>query len=448
MAGKVRPTRLVMQDALRQGEQSVLEYARMKLARPAGQGVHQGLSEAARVAMKEALRKVLTKFGLSKSRPDPKVRAPPASDHGATIPRALSREGDRRPSGSRGKDPEPAGDPLEPPWTPVTRHGRDDLRPSRAALPQPDAHAADLALLENPCSIRGGFKIRVAKPRRPPRHAGSLVEKRYAGTRLHDIAIRGPEPVDVHRLRRGNARGNGQRAARLRQGPVGRRPLHAELDAQRERGYRLCEFTRLAVDKTVASKPVLAGLFHTAYLYASVIRGCTHAVIEVNPRHVAFYGRALRFDPIGEERLNARVNAPAVLLCAQFATIAEGIANFAGKPDWPRVPGARCSSTASRRKTSPACSATARAGAGEVAARQPRTQSGFCVQLWSQQSYYPCSSPAGGSVPVLSSPTPSSASVAGSGTVVPAKTTSSEPLIKTVPVGVKSLSWPDWNDML
>jgi outer membrane lipoprotein-sorting protein len=31
MAGKVRPTRLVMEDALRQGEQSVLEYSDMKL---------------------------------------------------------------------------------------------------------------------------------------------------------------------------------------------------------------------------------------------------------------------------------------------------------------------------------------------------------------------------------------------------------------------------------
>ena len=77
---------------------------------------------------------------------------------------------------------------------------------------------------------------------------------------------------------------------------------------------------------------MLAGLFHTAYLYASVIRGYTHAVIEVNPRHVAFYGRALRFDPIGEERMNQRVNAPAVLLCAPFATIADGLASTRASP--------------------------------------------------------------------------------------------------------------------
>ncbi len=70
----------------------------------------------------------------------------------------------------------------------------------------------------------------------------------------------------------------------------------SEIDALRAAGARICEFTRLAVDKTAASKPVLAGLFHTAYLYASVIRGFTHAVIEVNPRHVALLrtGAALR----------------------------------------------------------------------------------------------------------------------------------------------------------
>ena len=106
-----------------------------------------------------------------------------------------------------------------------------------------------------------------------------------------------------------------------------------EINALREQGYKLCEFTRLAVDKRVASKPVLAGLFHTAYLYASVMRGTTHAVIEVNPRHVTFYRRALEFEVLGEERINTRVNAPAVLLCVAFDTIAAGLAKYAGHPE-------------------------------------------------------------------------------------------------------------------
>lgn len=42
------------------------------------------------------------------------------------------------------------------------------------------------------------------------------------------------------------------------------------------------------------------------------------------------YGKALMFDPIGPERLNAGVNAPAVLLCAAFDTIAAGRAKYAG----------------------------------------------------------------------------------------------------------------------
>ncbi len=104
-----------------------------------------------------------------------------------------------------------------------------------------------------------------------------------------------------------------------------------EIDSLRSMGHRICEFTRLAVDRTAASKPVLAGLFHTAYLYASVIRGYTHAVIEVNPRHVAYYGTALGFTPMGPKRMNTRVNAPAVLLYAPFTTIAEGPRSLCGE---------------------------------------------------------------------------------------------------------------------
>ncbi len=97
-------------------------------------------------------------------------------------------------------------------------------------------------------------------------------------------------------------------------------------------GARLCEFTRLAVDVKAASKPVLAGLFHTAYLYAARVRGYTHAIIEVNPRHVAFYRRALGFEPVGPERMNARVHAPGVLLVVAFDSIAAGLARYAGRP--------------------------------------------------------------------------------------------------------------------
>ena len=181
-----------------------------------------------------------------------------------------------------------------------------------------------------------GFKIRISKLKRGRLQAGSLVSDRYSGKGYGIPEIK--KEADLYTF---IAYDEGQLVGTVGVRLDSRRGLAAdqlygeELTALREQRYRLCEFTRLAVDKRAASKPVLAGLFHTAYLYASVMRGMTHAVIEVNPRHVLFYRRALSFEVLGTERLSPRVNAPAVLLCVPFATIAEGLARFAGRPDEP-----------------------------------------------------------------------------------------------------------------
>jgi hypothetical protein len=198
---------------------------------------------------------------------------------------------------------------------------------------------ADLAALEAPAGFHNGFKIRVAKLSGRRREAGTLVERRYQG-RGYTIPSLSQDPHLSTFIAYDEGVLVGTVSVRLDSDEKGLSAddlYRAEIDGLRRSGARICEFTRLAVDRTAASKPVLAGLFHTAYLYAAVIRGFTHAVIEVNPRHVAFYGRALAFHPIGDERMNLRVHAPAVLLSVTFATIAEGLAKFAGKPD---VPGA------------------------------------------------------------------------------------------------------------
>lgn len=194
-------------------------------------------------------------------------------------------------------------------------------------------NAADLAALEYPSQLRDGFKIRVAKRTGARRHAGKLVEKRYTG-RGYTTSHLELDPNLSTFLAYDEGLLVGTVSVRLDSS----RRLSAdelyrvELDAMRRGGCGLCEFTRLAVDRTASSKPVLAGLFHTAYLYAAVIRGYTHAIIEVNPRHVTFYRKALGFEPIGPERMNLRVHAPAVLLGVPFATIADGLRMFAGKP--------------------------------------------------------------------------------------------------------------------
>ena len=194
---------------------------------------------------------------------------------------------------------------------------------------------ADVRALENDTDP-AGFKIRISKLRGGQVQAGMLVEKRYSGRGYEIPGFRKERNLHTF-IAYDEGRLMGTVGLRL----DSRKELSAdelypgELASLRKRQYRLCEFTRLAVDKGGVSRPVLAGLFHTAYLFASVIRGATHAVIEVNPRHVVFYRRSLKFEALGPERLNTHVNAPAVLLYVPFAVIAEGVAKFAGKPDAP-----------------------------------------------------------------------------------------------------------------
>jgi hypothetical protein len=106
-----------------------------------------------------------------------------------------------------------------------------------------------------------------------------------------------------------------------------------EIEAMRAAGQKLCEFTKLAIDPTTASKRVLAALFHVAFLVAHHVRGSDTLVIEVNPRHVRYYERMLGLAVIGAERTNQRVRAPAVLLSTPFAEIRRQIDVFGGKPE-------------------------------------------------------------------------------------------------------------------
>ena len=107
-----------------------------------------------------------------------------------------------------------------------------------------------------------------------------------------------------------------------------------ELTELRAGGLTLCEFSRLAVDHDARdNKAVLARLFHLAYLHAHRLAGCELLVIEVNPRHVAFYRRMLGFKVCSEARLNPRVNAMAVLMSLDLAWGSEQVARFGGRPE-------------------------------------------------------------------------------------------------------------------
>ncbi|HEX3632422.1 MAG TPA: hypothetical protein VHZ01_07940, partial [Casimicrobiaceae bacterium] len=224
--------------------------------------------------------------------------------------------------------------PRSPPKTDITGQTVFDDRPLR--FRSLTLTEADVPSLEDASMIEGAFKIRVAKRTGARRDAWSLVERRYTG-RGYTVPGRKPKPnvFTFIAYDEGQIVGTVGVGVDMGKGLAADELYRAEIDALRANGWRICEFTRLAVDRTAASKPVLAGLFQTAYLYAALIRGYTHAVIEVNPRHVVFYGSALKFAPTGPERMNRRVGAPAVLLCASFAEIAEGLAKYAGKPPAP-----------------------------------------------------------------------------------------------------------------
>ena len=102
-----------------------------------------------------------------------------------------------------------------------------------------------------------------------------------------------------------------------------------KLDLLRGTGRRLCEPSRLAIDKGV-TKRVFAALIHISFLYSHRMHGYTDYVIEVNPRHVQFYKRMLGFSDFGGERPCHRVGAPAVLLRLPLSHMAEQIRKWGG----------------------------------------------------------------------------------------------------------------------
>ena len=178
------------------------------------------------------------------------------------------------------------------------------------------------------------FCIRLAQSHDSRKRAGMLVRRRYSfrGYRVKNVQV-DPHLLTVIAYDAGHLVGTVGVRFDSAKGLAADQLYRGELDQLRRGGARVCEFTRLAVDVRVGSKPVLAALFHTAYLLAYRVRGHNAAVIEVNPRHVAFYRRALAFEPVGPERLSPRVNAPAVLLSVPFSRIEDELSKHVGQSE-------------------------------------------------------------------------------------------------------------------
>lgn len=102
-----------------------------------------------------------------------------------------------------------------------------------------------------------------------------------------------------------------------------------QLSALRRQGRRLCEPSRLAIDKGM-SKRVFAALIHVSFVYAHRIAGYSDYIIEVNPRHVLFYQQMLGFVTLGQPVTCQRVGAPAVLLRLPLAEMGARIRRSGG----------------------------------------------------------------------------------------------------------------------
>lgn len=180
------------------------------------------------------------------------------------------------------------------------------------------------------------FRIRSADSYMHRSAANELLQERYAWRGYHAVSLPSDQTsnrITLTAVEHEETIGTITVALDGNEGLGSEDAFPQELDALREQGLRICEFTKLAIDPTLGSPRVLAALFHVAYIVAHRIRGYDALVMEVNPRHVRFYARKLGARVIGEQRLNRSVNAPAVLLTLDFRYISQQIKAFGGRPE-------------------------------------------------------------------------------------------------------------------
>jgi len=206
--------------------------------------------------------------------------------------------------------------------------------PHRAALTSLVVEEGD-SLQTQIAPGRGLFKIRLADKQGRREAAGLLVQRRYAWRGYQVGATHGIHP---NRITLSASNGD-EVVATIAVGLDSTAGLFVDklygevVDRIRALDRRICEFTKLAIEASIRSKPILAALFHIAYIHARRINRCTDLVVEVNPRHVAFYERMLGFTVCGAEKIDPRVGAPAVLLKLDLLFAEKQIDEMGGRLD-------------------------------------------------------------------------------------------------------------------
>lgn len=175
------------------------------------------------------------------------------------------------------------------------------------------------------------FKIRLAQSDAFQSAASMLVQKRYAWRGYQAGEIRKqPNRITLVAHLENQVVGSLNIGYDSPDGLCADERYKPEIDALREQGLNVGEITKLAIDEHVGSKQVLAGMINIAYLYG-VIHGVTDALIEVTPRHRAFYERMLDFKQIAGERFYVSSNTSVVLMHIKMSHIGERIEAVGGK---------------------------------------------------------------------------------------------------------------------
>lgn len=175
------------------------------------------------------------------------------------------------------------------------------------------------------------FKIRMASSRGTRDAASLLLKKMYSwrGYAIEPSGAHDPGKLTLTAETEGRTVGTMSLCFDSDAGLPADENFRDRLDELRAQNRRLCEPSRLAIDKDMP-KRVFAALMHISYIHSHRILGYTDYVIEVNPRHAAFYKRMLGFRELAGERTCTRVNAPAVLLRLECQYMTEWIRLYGG----------------------------------------------------------------------------------------------------------------------
>ncbi|MHB1094138.1 N-acyl amino acid synthase FeeM domain-containing protein [Thiobacillus sp.] len=175
------------------------------------------------------------------------------------------------------------------------------------------------------------FKLRFAQQDETFNHASVLVQKRYAWRGFPKAQLKKyPNRITILSFHEEKIVGTVTVGYDTEEGMLVDEIYKPEIDALRAQGRRVGELSKLAIDENIGSKQLFASLIHVAYLYG-VIHECTDAIIEIVPRHKAFYERMLGFKQIGEEKMNNRVNFPVLLMHLELDYMRQKIEALGGK---------------------------------------------------------------------------------------------------------------------